>query len=259
MKHVTLNSGPFHKWSFFKPQEIETTAVDDLRSYKLLPSRPAEVNLDSLVQDLFHFTPTYGKPGKNMLGRICFSPTRIEKIILEESLGDLDAGSTVEHRRRSTLAHEIGHGRLHRDAFTALAQARQCGRPNTWVRYPRAVPVHANFSGDMSDQTCPPDTLDTWERMAEWQANRYMAAVLTPEHLVRRVAQDWLTISDASGAVRITGVQREALASELSRIFNVSRRFATIRVDTLFPSPASQVLPFSITFTIPSNQEKCAC
>jgi Zn-dependent peptidase ImmA (M78 family) len=246
MTYIDQNTGPFHKWPFFPTHEIEQTAVNDLRLHHRFPNKPAEINLDSLVQDLFHFTPDYGQPGKGMLGRICFSPNRIEKIILDESLAALNAGPLNEHRRRSTLAHEIGHGRLHRSPFTALAEARRSGCPNHFVRYPKGAPMHAHFSGDIHARDLDPVApTDNWERMAEWQANRYMAALLTPESLVRMTARDFLEIRTSQRGIRLTEEQHRELAAELSRIFNVSRQFAALRIDTLFPpsQPARRRFP----------------
>ena len=249
MLYITQSTGPFHKWPHFYSDEIEDAAVNDLRVHHRLPTVPGEVNLDSLVADLFGFTPTYGRPGRGILGQICFSPDRIEKIIIDETLGELSASPTVEHRRRSTLAHEIGHGRLHRLPFTALALARQSGRPNAFVRYPRAVRQHAYFSGELrNDGFAPAEHPEIWERKAEWQANRFMAALLTPACLVELTTRDFLELRDPRQPIHLDSGPRRELAVEVSRIFNVSRQFAALRLDTLFPLPAPKIRPVVVAW-----------
>ena len=132
MKHIPLPAGPFKSWPFFQPDEIEQTATDDLRTHGLLPTQPAPVNIDKLVRSLFGFDPIYEDTGEGVLGFIRFGLTRPEKIILHVSLGSLDS-ETTEHRRRSTLAHECGHGRLHVAQFTELMQAKHSGRASKVV------------------------------------------------------------------------------------------------------------------------------
>ncbi len=248
MKHVPLSSGPFRKWLFFQQDEIEKIATDDLRAHGLLPERPAPVNIDRLVAKLFGLDPVYEDAGEGVLGFIRFGATKPEKIILQAALGEI-ADATREHRRRSTLAHECGHGRLHVVPFTELVQAKRAGRGSEWVRDSRH---HANFlcrGGDVREtegaRPPPLSGLAAWERMAEWQANRYMAAVLAPARLVRLAVDELLNVREAHVELRLEADRRERLAPEIARRFDVSRQLAACRLSELFPAPDAQGLLFA--------------
>lgn len=215
-------------------------AADDLRARQLLPDRPREVDVDSLVQKQFGFTPTYRDPGEGILGYIRFGPKKPEVIIIAEALAELGS-DTTEHRRRSTLAHEIGHGRLHAGPFTELVQAKRAGCATEYVRSPDSQrPVFACRTTDIRDQeSAGAPGLAAWERMAEWQANRYMAAVLAPARLVRLAVGEQLGATEAHAKITLDEPQRTRLAPHLSRLFNVSRQLASCRLAELFPESAA--------------------
>lgn len=248
MKHVQLATGPFKLWPFFQPQEIETIAADDLRSLGLMPDRPSEVNVDQAVVKLFGFDPVYEDAGAGVLGFIRFGTAKPEKILLHSSLAEI-GDITLERRRRSTLAHECGHGRLHVGPFTELMQAKKAGHGTERVRDPRH---HANFicrSDDVRDNECekPPAVAGParWERMAEWQANRYMACMLAPADLVRMAVADLLAVDSVATVIALDATGRAALAPEISRCFNVSRELAGIRLEELFPASGAQRVLFA--------------
>lgn len=245
MRYVKQQSGTFTEWPFFQPHEIEKSAVADLRTCGLLPETPGEVDVDSLVQSLFGFSPTYTDPGEGVLGYIRFGTRRPETIILHQALGDLNAGATTEHRRRSTLAHEIGHGQLHCGFFTELMQAKKAGISTERVRNPKASATFLCRTGDIRDGEAGAFSgLPTWERMAEWQANRYMAAVLVPAGLARmKIATALgLTADDTHSRIALNPADCDALAPGLAECFNVSRQLATCRLRELFPASAQEDL-----------------
>jgi hypothetical protein len=243
MKLIPLPTGPFRKWPFFQPHEIEQMAADDLRAHQLLPDRPREVDVDSLVQKQFGFSPTYLDPGEGILGYIRFGPREPEVIIIAETLAEIGS-DTTEHRRRSTLAHEIGHGRLHAGPFTELVQAKRAGCATEYVRAPDTQhPAFACRTADIREQETAGapalSGLAAWERMAEWQANRYMAAVLTPARLVRLAVGESLGATEAHTKIALDEAQRTRLAPHISRLFNVSRQLAACRLAELFPESAA--------------------
>ncbi len=243
MYNLNLTTGPFRKWPFFQPQEIEQIAADDLRAHQLFPDRPREVDVDSLVQKLFGFTPTYLDPGEGILGYIRFDEKKPKVIIIAEALAELGS-DTTEHRRRSTLAHEIGHGRLHAGPFTELVQAKHSGYASEFVRSPGTTrAAFACRTADIRDQELAKSPalsgLAQWERMAEWQANRYMAAVLTPARLVRIAIGDLLGATEAHAMIALDEAERTSFTPHLSRLFNVSRQLASCRLAELFPESAA--------------------
>ena len=258
MKLIPQASGPFFKWPFFEKDELEKIAVDDLRICGLLPEEPGPVNIESVVKALFGFDPVYTDPGEGVLGFIRFGPRKPESIIIHEALTALDGGPTVEHRFRSTLAHEIGHGRLHVAPFTELFQAKKTGYATELVRSPGTrKPTFLCRASDIREgESARGPGLANWERMAEWQANRYMGAILTPARLVSQAVRDALVLPDSHTSLELTQVQRAALAPEISRLFNVSRQLASIRLSELCPDPAPQGDLFSVPTTqVPRTME----
>jgi nitrite reductase/ring-hydroxylating ferredoxin subunit len=248
MKHIPLGSGPFRKWLFFQQDEIEKIATDDLRVQGLLPQRPEPVNIDRLVTKLFSLDPIYEDAGDGVLGFIRFGSSKPEKIILHASLGEI-GDATTEHRRRSTLAHECGHGRLHVVPFTELVQAKRAGHGTEWVRDATHRAQFLCRSGDVREgegaKPPPPSGVAAWERMAEWQANRYMAAVLAPARLVRLAVGEELGLREAHVEIRLEAARRDALAPLIARQFNVSRQLAACRLSELFPAADAQALLFA--------------
>ena len=261
MKLIPQTTGPFRKWPFFETQEIEKSAVDDLRTCGLLPAEPGAVDIERVVKALFGFDPVYTDPGEGVMGYIRFGPTKPEAIIIHESLTDLAGGPTLEHRLRSTLAHEVGHGRLHVGPFTELFQAKKTGCATEWVRSPGTH--HTAFlcrASDIRDgETTRGPGLATWERMAEWQANRYMAAILTPARLISLAVRSVLGCPEGHTRLALTEAQRAALAPEISRLFNVSRQLASIRLSELFPNPEAQGDLFGAPSCLVPRAVECGC
>lgn len=259
MYNLTLPTGPFRKWPYFEAQEIERMATDDLRAHRLLPDRPREVDVDSLVQKLFGFTPTYRNPGEGILGYISFNEKKPDLIIIAEALAELGC-NTTDRRRRSTLAHEIGHGRLHAGPFIELAQAKRSGFSTEYVRSPGTnQAAFACRTADIRDleHAQPPalSGLAQWERMAEWQANRYMAALLAPARLVRLAIGERLAAPEAHAKLDLNEAQRTAFTLQLSEQFNVSRQLASCRLAELFPESADGQ---GDLFTFPNQPPRAA-
>lgn len=201
------------------------------------------MNIDRLVEKALGLTPEYEDADEGVLGFIRFGTQKPEKIILHTHLGEL-GDETRERRRRSTLAHECGHGRLHVGPFTELMQAKKAGHGTERVRDPSRPAAFLCRSTDVRDDESdrPPALtgLAAWERMAEWQANRYMACVLAPARLVRAAVADELNVVAAHAAIALNADQRAQLAPKISRCFNVSRELAGIRLQELFPATGGQ-------------------
>lgn len=241
MKLLPLPSGPFKYWPFFEPHEIESSATTASRAHGVYPERPGPVNIDTLVVKLYGFDPVYEDAGDGVLGFIRFSTTKPEKIILHASLGELGS-DTTEHRRRSTLAHEIGHGQLHTGMFTELMQAKKAGHATERVRSPAHTASLLCRASDVRDHESkrPLAGSTTWLERAEWQANRYMAALLVPAGLARIAVADLLGGRPEHAPINLEPVQCDLLAPEVGRLFNVSRQLAAVRLSELFPPAQAQ-------------------
>ena len=239
MKHIPLQAGPFKKGPFFEPDEIEKMAVADLKQTGLLPQEPRAIDVDALARKLFSFDLTYAETGDGILGYISFGPRGPEKITINSDLADLTTGLTTEHRRKSTATHEVGHGRLHAGPFIELALAREHGIFGEFVRNASLQPLRACRSQDIRDgELAKVPRLQGWEAMAEWQANRYMAAALAPARLLQRAVTG---LRHGAGVHSgLDAEEREDLVPAVSEIFNISKKLARNRMAELFPPAGAQ-------------------
>lgn len=247
----STRTGLVRKLPFFKIQTLEKIATGDLHSAGLLPGEPGPINVELLVERLFGLEPVYRDLGPGILGCIRFSASKPEEIAIHEALTDLNGGPTLEHRFRSTLAHEIGHGRLHAGFYAELMRNQATGCAPELVGTPETPrPSIACRASDIRDgeSTQQPGLAD-WERILEWQANRYMGALLAPARLVSLAVRDALEQRDPHTILRLSERQRTALAPSISQLLNVSRQLATIRLSELFPDPEPQGDLFSASLT----------
>jgi hypothetical protein len=116
----------------------------------------------------------------DILGAIDFGSSQI---MVDESL-DPEEFPEKEPRYRFTLAHEIGHFRLHRELFSTTATCDELF----------AGPIPAVFLSKKFIQTKP---------RIEWQADYYSSCILMPRHLVIAAWNeiDWCWFPHPPGSV----------------------------------------------------------
>ena len=129
MKTFRTNAGPFMEKPFFKPEDFERICQDELEQHGLFPSEPAPVRIDRFVEKRFNIRPSYEDLPMGLLGFTLFGPKGVEEIVVSKAL-DEESTQVAERRRRTTLAHESGHGLLHAHLFAA-ASSSQPRRKNT--------------------------------------------------------------------------------------------------------------------------------
>ena len=82
-----------------------------------------------------------------------------------------------------------------------------------------------------------------WFAGNAWRNGRPNAiggAILASARLVSQAVLDTLELPDPHTSLELTTAQRAELAPEISRLFNVSRQLASIRLSESFPDPEPQ-------------------
>lgn len=221
---MNLPASRTHRVRFLHEKQIE-------REAKLLLDEWAEkgnqvtapVPLDELVEihlglpfEIENLRARFG--GADVLGAIWFSDGTIR---VDSSL---DPACYPEKRGRYnfTVAHEVGHWRLHRD------QLRE--DPNERVLFdPEGKPAFVCRDGDRAPE--------------EWQANFFASCLLMPRDLLYAEWADWLAderpVQDADLDVRsFSGdeqrdieIAREVFCKPLAEKFEVSSQAMSIRLE----------------------------
>src|SRR6516165_12716334 len=118
MRRVPTPSGPFPFQLYFEDLgEIDEICLEALKTQSLLPSRPEPIRIERFVEKQFKTALIYEDLGPEHLGCIIFNTSgAVEAILVSRSL---EEQNTIPARRRarSTVAHEAGHGLLHRPLF----------------------------------------------------------------------------------------------------------------------------------------------
>jgi hypothetical protein len=210
------NPGPFLDSFFISDQEIADIAKTRLQSLGLMPSSPEAVPIERYCDKRWSFPEDYADLPPGILGRAAFSETGLSCIEISRELSE-DESRVGIVRTRSTLAHEIGHGELHAEAFAKK------------LRHDR---LQGNLFADAAD--CSPkdeflcrDQQIRSPRSEEWweiQANRYMVALLLPKHLLREAVENWMPHKKNGRFHPITRM----LDDEIAGIFNVGKEMARI-------------------------------
>lgn len=240
MKQISLRSGVFRRWSFFEPQEFERIADEILASCNFSLSSPGRIDIDAVLHRMYGLTPSYRRMGRGVLGCTFFSPEGPEEVQVAEFLAELDKGLTNEHRRRSTIAHEIGHLALHSEPLCELAKARKDpDYESEWLRSQQEFPfalVFRDWPIVENPRSRSTTTAGAWEKMAEFQANRIMVSLLTPSKNVIQLVRGMYAEKDRGWGLRLTDKERRVAEQEISLVFEVSKELARHRLKEIYPA-----------------------
>jgi hypothetical protein len=212
-------SGPFLSRLWIDEEEFDPIASDALKGVKLLPSAPGPVNIEFFVEQHFGFAYEFADLGDECLGFMSFDDRGPRRMVIHEQLDCLD-DATTNHRCRSTIAHECGHGLVHTVLYVEL-----------WQDHARRKELDRDRLVHHRDRTIsdePPRKTEWWE----YQANRLMAALLLPKRLLklcvaahpvgRAPYEEW---EPADHAV---------VEAHVSSVFEVSRTMARYRMAKIF-------------------------
>jgi Zn-dependent peptidase ImmA (M78 family) len=175
--------GPFLEYFFIPEARIHRIACETLVSLELMPDSPGPVRIERYCEKRWGFSEDYVHLPKGVLGKAKFSEGGLDVIQINRELSE-DSSEMGNIRTRSTLAHEIGHGELH------------SGRYAEKIRHERLQ--GESFEAPMAarriiETACRKEQIFRFQKDEWWeiQANKFMAAVLMPKHLLRQVFDEW--------------------------------------------------------------------
>jgi hypothetical protein len=221
---------------WFEPAEIESMMAAELARAGLMPTAGAPVvDIDAFIErHLCARLDQYADLEPEVLGLTEFLIGQRPKVSINREL----TGSALDEeeqmlgtvgRWRATLAHEAAHVLLHRSLYELPA-----GQLGLFASEPVQMPASALMRCLKRDVSFADGRPYDWR---EVQANRGMAALLMPRSLVGAVARCLLAREDQDtlvmGLPREGSPQFAALATEISKRFEVSRQAARIRLQTL--------------------------
>ncbi len=226
MKTFRSTKGPFFEQPYYSDSDIEAICTDELSKLGLLPNQPQPIRIDRFVEKRF-VTPTYKDLGDGILGVTKFSTSGVLEIVVSSRL-DEEGGKVSERRIRTTLAHEGGHCLLHCHLF-ALVPGKQ--------------PLFGDYTEpDKPKVLCRDERVSGSQYAGEWwevQANKAMARLLLPKHLVEAALEPYLTVQGLLGLRTLEQNDREKAARELADVFDVNPIVVRFRIEQLFPMSVS--------------------
>ena len=122
------------------------------------------------------------------------------------------------------MAHEIGHGELHADAYAA----KICYDRDQGGLFSQAPKNEIIKIACREGQIHSANSYEWWET----QANRYMVAVLLPKHLLREAVENWILHKKNDPFRPIT----HTFEDEIAVIFEVSKEMARIAGVAMYES-----------------------
>jgi len=205
--------------------------------------RPMPVDVEWLLDYYLHLSVEFKKLsyGKKVLGMTAFNPGYIQ-IINEDGQPDallVDSGTIVidssllrkrnEHRMRFTMMHEGTHWMIHQRAFSKENLLFENQKYEN--QYLAAKEGCIDYSRNQKERT------DS-ERL-ERQADFFASAILIPKPTLRMAFVDFFKFYGVKPKAIVRGANAEQdayaelLPKYISKIFNVSERAATIRLEKL--------------------------
>lgn len=229
MRTFRARTGPFREQPYFTDDEIETVCSDALRATGLLPESPVPIRIERFIEKRFGVTPKYEALGEDILGLTVFGAEGVKEVYVSSSL-DEENSVTSEHRVRSTLAHEGGHGLFHTHLF-ALATQHPLFGDHSDPQKPKVLCREGNVATNGY-------TGEWWE----FQANKAIGALLLPRTLVEHALERYLTPTGLLGFKKFDFSKEVEATRLLSESFNVSLSAARFRLQQVFPLKAQKQL-----------------
>jgi Zn-dependent peptidase ImmA (M78 family) len=145
------------------------------------------------------------KEGDGIEGMTVFVPRQKPRVYISKNLGD---HYSRENRRRTTIAHELGHVRIHAPLWSQLTDtAVKCNRDG----------IDGNYQYD-------------W---LEWQAYYASGAYLLPISQVQLLLNEILDLGYRSGPFYVSSSPGHGLIVRAMRTFRVSKAAVKVRLTQL--------------------------
>lgn len=232
MKTYNTDYGIFYDRPFFLPNRLEEIAAQALEKAGLSDAEPGEIPIEDVLEECLGFGVEYSPLPEAVMGCAHFEPTGVVKIEIHESLSRSGDDPTLDRRRRSTIAHELGHGLLHTSLYKQRFEFER-----RQADFDSSVPQrlnHACRSGDIRDSVGSPRAGSNYSWL-EWQANSLIGPLLVPSRALWRHLEPWTGRRDGIRSPHLSATAREEAIESTSGIFHVSRQLASIRFEGLFP------------------------
>ncbi|MBI4090738.1 MAG: hypothetical protein HY422_01825 [Candidatus Komeilibacteria bacterium] len=226
MKTVRSKTGPFTSRPHFKLNEIEEICATELKAVGLYPSTPEPVRIDRFIEKHFKISHEYDDLPNGVLGFTKFGRHGVEAIVVARSLDGDHSGKLVERRLRTTLAHEAGHGLLHKHLFALGAK-------------PKSLFGDSDEKPEILCRDIPGEQLTAPGydgRWWEFQANKAIGGLLMPRRLVELAADRFTAEVGSFGSRTLIPEKREVAIRALADIFDVNPIVARIRLEDIFSS-----------------------
>jgi hypothetical protein len=179
------------------------------------------VDVEGIIESLFQLDLRFDDL-KSTLGQDVLGATWIaeKKVRVDETL-DPTIDERKEGRYRFTLGHEVGHWRLHRHLFEAIAN-------------------QGNLFGTVSDPAIV--CRSSSKEPQEWQADMYSGLLLMPEPLVQKqwekasgsaepyIAADEIEAIQTRWSLAENNTPTVSIARDLAKVFKVSGQAMQIRL-----------------------------
>lgn len=230
MKTFRTTVGPFRKRPYYGKEELERLCDQELRTVDLYPAQPEPVRIERFIEKRFAVVPKYDDLPDHVLGVTKFGARGVEEVVVSRRLAN-EGRRAADRRISTTLAHEAGHGLLHRHLF---------GRDGT------EHPLFENDPDVAGPQILCRDEaiLAEWDKVPrayggkwwEYQANQAMAALLLPRDLVKRALEPLLVARGMLGCLTLPPDRQEDAARLLADVFDVNPVVGRIRLGDLFPA-----------------------
>ena len=231
--------GPFIERPYFEEWEIDEMVADELSGVDLLPSVPTAIRVDRFIEKRFRIVPEYDNVPEGILGFTRFGAKGPEAVVVSRSLSEEGTGVS-ERRVKTTLAHETGHMLLHGHLFVLERRAGSSPLVEEDLDEKRQMILCRPGSVDASLGPANAQRYDG--RWWEYQANKFIGALLLPRRLAEQAVDDFVVSAGSLGIRVLDDTRREEAANCLAEVFDVNPSVARIRVDGILPAaPAGQL------------------
>ncbi len=239
MRLSRARSGPFVERIYLKDDEIESMATNELRGVGLLPTEPSPIRVDRFIEKRFAIVPRFEELPPSLLGFTRFGPAGPTEVVVARALSE-EGSRAAERRISSTLAHEVGHMLVHGELFRLQRRSDSKALFEDDIDFGRRTVLCRTSTDDSAGLRSQSPSYDG--RWWEFQANKFIGALLLPRVLIREALGSFLVSRGQLGIAILPRDRRGGAVQRLADAFDVNPVVARIRLETMFPAADEQQL-----------------
>lgn len=236
MKTYNTPYGIFYNRPFLSQNHIEEIAVQALEKAGCADFEPGEIPIEDVLEECLGIAVEYSELPEDVMGCATFQPEGVTRIEIHTRLALSGDDLTLDRRRRSTIAHELGHGLIHTPLYQqrfAIERLQSHFEPSE----PQLAQI-ACRSSTIREDTLQPESANSYSWI-EWQANAMMGPLLIPRCALGRHLEPWVGRADGVRILQLPSSARTEAEQSVSEVFHVSRQLAAIRIAMLFPEAST--------------------